>query len=205
MAGLDTNLKNQVALVTGGSQGIGAATAIALGRAGAALAITYNRSRVRAMEVLAEVEKAGVLGIALALDLRDETSIRTMVSQTMERFGRIDILVNNAAVGSASVAERRLTLMRTTHTAQHVMRSGGETGGRKGRIVMNAAGRQQLRSTRFDVVPVIRNRWHKPCFDTFPIVTVTSDSSATKLRSGVVSRRVVAGDVPYISRLLAKW
>ena len=104
MAGLDTNLKNQVALVTGGSQGIGAATAIALGQAGAALAITYNRSRVRATDVLAEVKKAGAQGIALALDLRDETSIRTMVSKTMEKFGRIDIFVNNAAVGSASVA-----------------------------------------------------------------------------------------------------
>ena len=103
MAGLDTNRKNQVALITGGSQGIGAATAIALGQAGATLAITYNRSRVRATEVLAEVKKTGAQGIALALDLRDETSIRTMVSKTMEKFGRIDILVNNAAVGSASV------------------------------------------------------------------------------------------------------
>jgi NAD(P)-dependent dehydrogenase (short-subunit alcohol dehydrogenase family) len=104
MMGLDTNLKNQVALVTGGSQGIGAATAITLGQVGAALAITYNRSPVRATEVLAEIKKAGAQGIAIALDLRDEASIRAMVSKTMETFGRIDILVNNAAVGSASVA-----------------------------------------------------------------------------------------------------
>jgi len=104
MPNIDTDLKDQVAVVTGGSQGIGAATAITLGQAGAALAITYNRSESKAREVLGEIEKMGSQGIVVSLDLRDEESIRSMVSETMKRFGRIDILVNNAAVGSASVA-----------------------------------------------------------------------------------------------------
>jgi len=104
MSGINTDMKGRVALVTGGSQGIGAATAITLGQAGAAVAMTYNRSRPRAMEVLTDIRKAGSQGIALPLDLQDETSIRATVSQTVEAFGRIDILVNNAAVGSASVA-----------------------------------------------------------------------------------------------------
>lgn len=97
------SLKNQVALITGGSQGIGAVTALTLARAGASIALTYNRSRANAMEVLREIESLGVEAIALPLDLRDEESIRSMVSQTVLKFGRIDILVNNAAVGSATV------------------------------------------------------------------------------------------------------
>lgn len=104
MSNIYTNLKNQVAIVTGGSQGIGAAAAITLGQAGTAVALTYNRSESKAMEVLGEIEKMGSQGIALPLDLQNDESIRSMVSQTMKQFGRIDILVNNAAVGSASVA-----------------------------------------------------------------------------------------------------
>jgi NAD(P)-dependent dehydrogenase (short-subunit alcohol dehydrogenase family) len=104
MSPINTDLKNQVALVTGGSQGIGAATAITLGRAGADVSLTYNRSESKALEVLNEIEKTGSRGIALSLDMRDEASIRSMVSQTMKELGRIDIFVNNAAVGSASVA-----------------------------------------------------------------------------------------------------
>lgn len=101
---INTNLEGRVAIVTGGSQGIGAATAFALGQAGASVALTYNRSESRAMEVVEKIGKIGSKAIALPLDLQDRASIDGMVSGTMEQFGRIDILVNNAAVGSASVA-----------------------------------------------------------------------------------------------------
>jgi len=104
MSRIDTNLRNQVALVTGGSQGIGAATGVTLAEAGASVAITYNQSESKAMDVLKEIEQRGSRGIALPLDLRDEGSIRSMASQAKDHFGRIDIFVNNAAVGSASVA-----------------------------------------------------------------------------------------------------
>ena len=105
MSPIDTNLKNQVALVTGGSQGIGAATAVTLAEAGASVLITYNRSESKAMDVLKEIEQRGSRCMALPLDLRDEGSIRSMASQAKDHFGRIDIFVNNAAVGSASVAQ----------------------------------------------------------------------------------------------------
>jgi len=59
MKNIDANLKNQVAIVTGGSQGIGAATAITLGKAGAAVAVTYNRSESKALMVLEEIQKIG--------------------------------------------------------------------------------------------------------------------------------------------------
>jgi len=104
MSIFELSLRAQVALVTGGSQGIGAATAVTLGRAGASVAMTYNRSESKAIEVLKELKKIGVEATALPLDLGKEESIRSMVSGTMDKFGRIDILVNNAAVGSASVA-----------------------------------------------------------------------------------------------------
>jgi NAD(P)-dependent dehydrogenase (short-subunit alcohol dehydrogenase family) len=101
---LDTNLKDQVAVLTGGSQGIGAAAALALGEAGASVALTYNRSESKAHEVAEGIKKGGSEVLALPLDMQDQASIEAMVRKTMERFGRIDILVNNAAVGSASVA-----------------------------------------------------------------------------------------------------
>lgn len=104
MPSIEANLKNQVALITGGSQGIGASTAITLGKAGASIVITYNRSKSKAMEVLDELKRSGTRAIALPLDLPNDQSIRSVVSSTMEELGRIDILVNNAAVGSASVA-----------------------------------------------------------------------------------------------------
>ncbi|MFO7996026.1 MAG: SDR family oxidoreductase [Dehalococcoidia bacterium] len=101
---IDTDLKGRVAIVTGGSQGIGAATAVTLGKAGASVALTYNHSRSKAMEVTKEIQEAGSEAIALRLDLKDRESIDGLISETVEEFGRIDILINNAAVGSASVA-----------------------------------------------------------------------------------------------------
>ena len=101
---IDTNLEGRVAIVTGGSQGIGAATALTLGQAGASVALTYNYSRSKAMDVIEKIKTVGSEAIALRLNLQDRASIEGVISETMEKFGRIDILVNNAAVGSASVA-----------------------------------------------------------------------------------------------------
>lgn len=100
---IDTDLRGKVAIVTGGSQGIGAAAALALGQAGASIALTYNLAKASALEIVNELERAGTRAVALPLDLQDGTSVKKMVEQTLEQFGRIDILVNNAAVGSASV------------------------------------------------------------------------------------------------------
>jgi NAD(P)-dependent dehydrogenase (short-subunit alcohol dehydrogenase family) len=103
MSLIDTSLTNRVALITGGSQGIGATTAITLAKAGASIAITYNHSESKAMEVLGELKRIGSRAIVMHLDMRNDESVQSMVSRTMEEFGRIDILVNNAAVGSATV------------------------------------------------------------------------------------------------------
>lgn len=104
MAVIDTDLSGRVAIVTGGSQGIGAATARALGAAGASVVLTYNHSAEQALAVVRDIEAAGSQARAAKVDMRNRASIRAFVSSVRQDLGRIDILVNNAAVGSASVA-----------------------------------------------------------------------------------------------------
>ena len=85
----------KVALVTGASYGVGAAVAHALARDGFDLALTATREQNLAA-TLADVAKFGRQVLPLALDLRSQDSIETVAAKTLERFGRIDVLVNNA-------------------------------------------------------------------------------------------------------------
>jgi NADP-dependent 3-hydroxy acid dehydrogenase YdfG len=91
-----------VAVITGASSGIGAATAIALGRQGYRVVVGARR-----VERLQRV--AGEDGVAMSLDVTDEDSVREFVSEVGKRFGRIDVLVNNAggALGLNPIAEAR--------------------------------------------------------------------------------------------------
>ena len=90
-------LKDQVAIISGGDSGIGRATAIAMAREGAQIAIFYLDEHKDADETLRHVENEGVEAIKIAGDIGDESFCRRAVDETMKRFGRIDILVNNAA------------------------------------------------------------------------------------------------------------
>lgn len=90
-------LKGRKALITGGDSGIGRATAIAYAREGADVAIGYLPSEEKdAQEVIALIKEAGVKGLGLPGDIRDETWNTTMVSKVVEVFGGLDILVINA-------------------------------------------------------------------------------------------------------------
>ena len=86
-------LKDKVALVTGGSRGIGAATARLLAREGCHVAVNYRQSRDEADTVVSEI---GERAIALAGDVAKDADCRNIVARTVEKFGRLDILVNNA-------------------------------------------------------------------------------------------------------------
>jgi NAD(P)-dependent dehydrogenase (short-subunit alcohol dehydrogenase family) len=96
-----TKLTDRVALVTGGGRGIGRAVAIALADAGAKVAITA-RSAGELDEVVAAICQRGGLALALAADLADRGSVRRVVDEVRRGFGPIEILVNNAGIGSSS-------------------------------------------------------------------------------------------------------
>jgi 3-oxoacyl-[acyl-carrier protein] reductase len=90
------DLAGRVALVTGGGVGIGRAVALALSAAGARVALHYHASEAGARATLTEVEQAGGAGLALGADLTDEAAAGAVVDRVVERFGRMDVLVNNA-------------------------------------------------------------------------------------------------------------
>jgi len=90
---MDLQLENRVALVTGGSRGIGRAAALLLAREGARVALTYRSGADEAADVVAE---GGDRTMAVQLDLADAGSIRAAVNTVVERWGRIDLLVGNA-------------------------------------------------------------------------------------------------------------
>jgi glucose 1-dehydrogenase len=91
-------LKGQKALVTGANSGIGKATAIALGRAGADVVVNYVAGQDAADEVVKEITAAGVRAYAHEADVSDEEQVVEMTRRMVEEFGTIDILVANAGL-----------------------------------------------------------------------------------------------------------
>lgn len=92
------NLQGAVAVVTGGSRGLGAAICEALGREGAKVVVNYSGSQGPAEEVAEKIKEIGGGGEAVAIqaDVGDPNDAQRLIDQTIEQFGRIDILVNNA-------------------------------------------------------------------------------------------------------------
>jgi 3-oxoacyl-[acyl-carrier protein] reductase len=101
-----SRLEGKVALVTGGSRGIGAAIARKLAEDGADVAITYARSGEKARAVVADIEAAGRRGLAIAADNTDAVAIESAVEEAAATLGRLDILVNNAGIFLAEPLER---------------------------------------------------------------------------------------------------
>ncbi len=93
-----TDLSGRVALVTGGSRGIGAAIAVRLAREGADVALTYRAEQDSAAKVVHEIEGLGRRGLALQADSADPVAVRAAVDRTVAELGRLDVLVNNAGV-----------------------------------------------------------------------------------------------------------
>jgi glucose 1-dehydrogenase len=91
-------LKNQKALVTGASSGIGEACALALGAAGAAVAVNYLSDAGEANRVVEAIRKAGAEAIAVKADVSREDEVQAMFAEMQKKFGTIDILVNNAGL-----------------------------------------------------------------------------------------------------------
>lgn len=93
-------LEGRVAVVTGGSRGIGAAIARRLAADGAKVVVNYNRNVQEAARVVDQIVVAGGKAVAVQADVADLAQIRHLFSVTMETYGRLDILVNNAGVAA---------------------------------------------------------------------------------------------------------
>jgi 3-oxoacyl-[acyl-carrier protein] reductase len=90
-------IEGKAAVVTGGGTGVGRATALELARRGCSVLVNYSRSKNEAEETVAEIAALGVKGMAVEADVADDAACRKIIETAVREFGRLDVLVNNAA------------------------------------------------------------------------------------------------------------
>jgi NAD(P)-dependent dehydrogenase (short-subunit alcohol dehydrogenase family) len=91
-------LHNKICFVTGGSRGIGKAISIAMGKAGAVVAFTYNQNKTAALQVVGAITSNGGKALAVRMNVCDREAVRHALAQTEAEFGGLDVLINNAGV-----------------------------------------------------------------------------------------------------------
>ena len=96
-------LEGKKAIVTGGSRGIGRAIALMYAKEGADVLVNYHSNDAAAKETVAEIEKLGRRGVAVAADVADYKSAQNMVDECVKQLGGVDIVVNNAGVSKPSM------------------------------------------------------------------------------------------------------
>lgn len=89
-------LKDQVALITGASSGIGRATAVAMAREGARVGVNYHKNKIGAEQVVEEIKMASGDAVAIHADVTSAAQVQSLVDSVRKQWGRVDILVNNA-------------------------------------------------------------------------------------------------------------
>jgi 3-oxoacyl-[acyl-carrier protein] reductase len=135
---MSKKLEGKIALITGGSRGIGAAIAKRLAADGANVAITYSKGADAAASVVKEIECAGQKAIAIQADATDAQAVEAAVQRTVAAFGRLDVLVNNAGTAIPKTFEETTLeemdrvfainvrgVLVATQTALRYMKSGG--------------------------------------------------------------------------------
>src|SRR3989442_11562 len=101
---MSRRVDGKVALVTGASRGVGRATALRLAREGAAVVVNYAQREKDARQVVDEVRAGGGEAFAAGADVGREAAVRSMGEQAVRRFGRIDLLVNNAGISLNAIS-----------------------------------------------------------------------------------------------------
>jgi len=139
------NLDGRVALVTGGSRGIGRAICHELARQGARVAVNYNASGASAQAVVADITARGGDAIAIAADISQPSAAAALVKATVDHFGTLDILVNNAGI------TRDGLLMRMTEADWDVVHN---TNLRGAFLVTKAAMRPMLRASNGRIINI---------------------------------------------------
>jgi NAD(P)-dependent dehydrogenase (short-subunit alcohol dehydrogenase family) len=147
-------LQDRVALITGGDSGIGRAVALAFAREGADVAIAYLENHADAEETAGAVERAGRRAIRVPCDIGDDSACRMLIEKVVEQFGRIDILVNNAAYQGKAVerieeidAERVERTFRTNIVAMFHLVRHALPHMREGATIINVASIQAYQPT----------------------------------------------------------
>ncbi|GAA0836554.1 SDR family NAD(P)-dependent oxidoreductase [Streptosporangium amethystogenes subsp. fukuiense] len=134
-------MTRRVALVTGGSRGIGAAIAVRLATEGTDVVITYARSEERAATVVKKIEAAGARGLAVVAEATDAGALVAAVERTITEFGRIDIVVSNAGIApfgpleEVTLAEVDRTLAIHSRASFVLAQAAARHMGRDGRII----------------------------------------------------------------------
>ncbi|MEK6800613.1 MAG: SDR family NAD(P)-dependent oxidoreductase, partial [Nanoarchaeota archaeon] len=90
--------KDKVVLITGASRGIGRSTALLFAKEGAKVIVNYQKAEKEANEVVREISKIGSEAIVLKCDVSKEEEVKKMIFEGIKKFGRIDVLVNNAGI-----------------------------------------------------------------------------------------------------------
>lgn len=93
-----SNVTNKIVIVTGSSKGIGAAIAKTLAKAGASVVVNYAGGKTAAEQVVNEITSAGGVAIAIQADVSKTEDVKNLFTQTISKFGRVDVLVNNAGI-----------------------------------------------------------------------------------------------------------
>ncbi len=99
-------LKEAVVVVTGASRGLGRAIAEEMARGGAKVVVNYSRSKEPAEEVVKEISESGGEAIAVQADVSDAEQAQSLIDQAMEKFNRVDVLVNNAGINIDSTLKK---------------------------------------------------------------------------------------------------
>jgi len=206
-----SELDGRVALVTGAARNIGRAIALELAAAGASVAVNARASKNEIESVAAEIGSLGILA-----DVTDEQAVLAMVSQIVARYGRLDILVNNAAVRAGSWDEVTRTILDGAwHCAQacmpHLRAHGAivNIGGLSAHT--GAAGRPHVVAAKLGLVGLTRALAHDlapegvtvNCVVPGLIDTARASPSAHGERVGPVGRRGTPQDVAAAVRFLA--